>query len=523
MNTMQSRRHFIKTAGAGLAGIGFLPILGPVGRLWQPAMTFPRATPESQGVSSRGILAFIAAANASGASWHSFMLLRHGQVVAEGWWNPYAAEFTHSLYSLSKSFTSTAIGMLVKEDKLDIQQPVISFFPKDTPANPAPNLQKMTVKHLLTMNTGNGADTLPPMFKSDKSWVQTFLEQPVEFEPGTHFLYNTGATYMLGAILHAVTGQTLEQYLAPRLFQPLDITGYDWETSPQGLNTAGYGLRVKTEDIAKLGQLYLQKGKWKGKELLTESWVKDATGYQTSSQEGNGDWAQGYGYQFWQCRHNAYRGDGAYGQYCIVMPEKDAVLAITSQTADMQQSMNLVWEHLLPALQDGVLADDPASTAALKTALHSLALPVVKGNTTNPAASNYHRKKWTLDKNDFNATTMQFDFSPAGCTWTTQTPDGPTTLRLGWEKWVLNKDRQAYKFPEAGLNHQPTKVAGTATWIKDNTLQLNLRFVETLHGDGIQCVFEGDQLTVTFLDSLTAMTPGKADSRKALKGTLTTG
>ncbi|MET3878998.1 serine hydrolase [Chitinophaga sp. OAE865] len=518
---MQSRRHFIKTAGMGLAGIGFLPVLGPVKQLWSSSgVSFPYALPESQGVSSRGILSFIEAANASGISWHSFVLLRHGHIVAEGWWNPYAAEFTHSLYSLSKSFTSTAIGMLVKEGRLDIQSPVISFFPNDLPADPSPNLQKMTVKHLLTMNTGNGADTLPPMLKATKTWVQTFLEQPVEFAPGTHFLYNTGATYMLGAILHAVTGQTLEQYLAPRLFEPLDITGYDWETSPQGLNMAGFGLRVKTTDIAKLGQLYLQKGKWNGKTLLTESWVKDATGYQTSSQEGNGDWAQGYGYQFWQCRHGAYRGDGAFGQYCIVMPGKDAVLAVTSQTADMQKSLDIIWEHLLPALHDGTLPADPVQQAALKTSLSSLSLPVVKGSSNKDMAARYQGKNWTLDNNDFNASTMQFDFSPSGCTWTTQTADGVTSIRLGWEKWVLNKERQRYKFPEAGLNKQPTKVAGTATWINENTLQLNLRFVETLHGDRIQCVFDGDKLTVNFLDSLTAMTAGKADSRKALSGVM---
>ena len=132
---------------------------------------------------------------------------------------------------------------------------------------------------------------------------------------------------------------------------PLDIKGYDWETSPQGLNTAGYGLRVKTEDIAKFGQMYLQKGKWNGKEILTEAWVNDATSYQTSSQEGDGDWSQGYGYQFWRCKPGFYRGDGAYGQFCIVMPQHDAVLAITSESFNMQKSMTTVWENLLPAIK----------------------------------------------------------------------------------------------------------------------------------------------------------------------------
>jgi CubicO group peptidase (beta-lactamase class C family) len=249
---------------------------------------------------------------------------------------------------LSKSFTSTAIGLLVKEGKLDIHAKVVSFFPNDVPATVSDNLQQMTVRSLLTMNTGHGEDTMPKMRASQDSWVKTYLAQPLEFAPGTHFLYNTGNTYMLGAIVHQITGETLESYLGPRLFQPLGITGYDWEVSPQGLNTAGYGLRVKTEDIASLGQLYLQKGSWKGSTILPSAWVEEATSAQTTSQVNNGDWSEGYGYQFWRCTHGCYRGDGAYGQFCIVMPELDAVLAVTSQSPDMQKSLNIIWDNLLP-------------------------------------------------------------------------------------------------------------------------------------------------------------------------------
>ena len=337
-----NRRKFIKTSGTSALGISFLPVINQVNALFGKGTNFsaalPRATPESQGISSKGISDFIAAANASGYSWHSFMLLRHGNVVAEGWWKPFEPEFKHSLYSLSKSFTSTAIGLLVKEGKLNIDTPVLSFFPDDAPATPDENLKQMKIKHLLTMNTGHEEDSLPKMRGSDKVWVRTFLEQPVKFEPGSHFLYDTGATYMLGAIVYKVTGETLEKYLTPRLFQPLDIKGYDWETSPQGLNTAGYGLRVKTEDIAKFGQLYLQKGKWNNQEILPETWVNTATSYQTKSQEGNADWSQGYGYLFWRCKPGFYRGDGAYGQYCIVMPDQDAVMVVTGESPDMQNS-----------------------------------------------------------------------------------------------------------------------------------------------------------------------------------------
>jgi CubicO group peptidase (beta-lactamase class C family) len=390
-----SRRSFIKTTGAGTLGLSFLPVFTQVNNILgiDLSTSLPHASPESQGISSKAIRNFIKAANDSGIGWHSFMLVRHGNVIAEGWWKPFVPEYKHTLYSLSKSFTSTAIGMLVKDGKLKVDDQLISFFPNELPAQVSDNLKQVKIKHVLTMNTGHADDTMPKMRGSDKPWSQTYLSLPVQFEPGTHFLYNTGNTYMLGAVVHKITGKTLEEFLTPRLFQPLDIKGYDWETSPQGLNTAGYGLRVKTEDIAKFGQLYLQKGKWNGKAILTEDWIKEATSYQSKSQEGNGDWAQGYGYQFWRCKPGFYRGDGAFGQFCIVMPEQDAVLAVTSESWDMQKSMTTMWENLLPAMQAGPLAENQAEYAALKTDLNNLVLPVTKGSLLSSSSSKFNDKK----------------------------------------------------------------------------------------------------------------------------------
>ncbi|MET0393667.1 MAG: serine hydrolase domain-containing protein, partial [Chitinophagaceae bacterium] len=233
-----SRRNFIRTTGLTALGLGLLPSLSRSATFsntfYRPGPLL-RMTPESQGVSSTTILNFVRAANASGLDWHSFMLLRHGHVIAEGWWKPFEPSFRHTLYSLSKSFTSTAIGLLVKEGRLSVEDAVISFFKDELPGNVSDNLGQMKVRHLLTMNTGHGEDTMPKLRDSKDTWTKAFLAQPVAYQPGSHFLYNTGATYMLGAIVYKVTGHTLEQYLAPRLFQPLDIKGYDWEKSPQGL------------------------------------------------------------------------------------------------------------------------------------------------------------------------------------------------------------------------------------------------------------------------------------------------
>jgi hypothetical protein len=286
------------------------------------------------------------------------------------------------------------------------------------------------------------------------------------------------------------------------------------------LNTAGYGLRIKTEDIAKFGQMYLQKGKWNGKEILTENWVKAATGYQTKSQEGNGDWAQGYGYQFWRCKPGFYRGDGAFGQFCIVMPEQDAVFAVTSESWDMQRSMTTMWENLLPGIQSSVLAENPTDLATLKNELKSLALPVVKGSIHSSLSPKYNGKKFKLDKNDFAAEQMQFNFSKDGCAIITKIGMKETVIQFGWEHWIVNKETQRYIFPVPNRLHMPSKIAGTATWLNDTTLQLNARFVEAMHGDKITCIFDGNKVSVTFINTVAENTKGNPEKRLPLSGTM---
>lgn len=478
-----------------------------------PPLSLPVASPESMGVSSAAITKFVEAANASGLGWHSFMLIRHGHYVAGGWWKPFEPQFKHTLYSLSKSFTSTAIGLLVKEGRLDIHRKLLSFFPAEGPANSDENLQKMEIRHLLTMNTGHESDTMARI-RTDNNWTRNFLALPVKFAPGSHFMYNTGATYMLGAVVHKITGETLEKYLSTRLFNPLEITGYDWETSPEGLNTAGYGLRVKSEDIAKFGQMYLQNGKWKGRQILTPEWVKEATSYQTSSQEGNGDWAQGYGYQFWRCKPGFYRGDGAYGQYCIVMPEQDAVLAVTSESWDMQKSMTICWENILPGLKDKKLPEDAVAWNALKKTLKELKLPVTKRSIVSAESTKINGKKYLLGENEFGVKEAQFVFSKDKCLWKV----GSKTMEFGWENWLLNADKGKYVFAVPGRIHMPSQMAGTATWLNDNTLQLDARFVEAMHGDRVTCRFQEGGVTMEFLNSVAANTKDNPEKRGALKG-----
>lgn len=341
----------------------------------------PRSTPEAQGIASAAIRDFIETADREIDTLHSFMLVRHGQVVAEAWWQPESADKRHVLWSLSKSFTATAVGLAEAEGKLSLDDPVMKFFPAEAPAEPGPNLKAMRVRDLLTMSGGHEAE--PKFDLAAGPTVKSFLAHPVTHEPGTWFRYNTPGTYMLSAIVTRATGQTVLDYLRPRLFEPLGIEDPEWAATPEGFTLGGYGLHVRTEDIAKFGLLYLQKGRWNGKALLPEAWVEAATAKQVDNSRAPSartvDWQQGYGYQFWRCQHDCYRGDGRDGQICLVIPAHDAVVAITAQTGQMQPQLDLIWKKLLPAFRPEPLPADPAAVEALRqTAARLVAHPVRK-------------------------------------------------------------------------------------------------------------------------------------------------
>ncbi len=330
----------------------------------------PRATPESQGVSSVAIADMLDAMDANVNAMNSVMILRHGKVIAESWWTPHTPETTHAMYSLSKSFTSTAAGFAVTEGKLDIEKPIIEYFPDDLPNEVSENLKKMRVRDVLSM--AGGHDQEPPydglmnltrdaaeMARTPDDWAKIFLAYPVTHEPGTFFRYNSLGTYMISAIIQKQTGEQLVDYLQPRLFDPLRIEKPYWEVSPQGINKGGSGLFLHTEDMAKFGQFYLQKGMWNGKQLLPAEWIELATTKQVSNgDDPKSDWAQGYCFQFWRCRHNIYRGDGAYSQFIVVIPEKDAVIVSTADSNRYQDILNFYWERLLPAMSDEPLPEN---------------------------------------------------------------------------------------------------------------------------------------------------------------------
>lgn len=466
--------------------------------------SLPRSTPEAEGVSSAGLITFLDSAAADRHEFHSIMIIRHGKVVAEGWWAPYRPELRHTLYSTSKSFTSTAVGFAVTEKLLTVDDSVVSFFPDQVPGTVSPFLAQMTVKDLLTMSAGQAPDPTGKISSSSGEWVKDFLATPVLKEPGTEFLYNSMATFMLSAIVQKVTGEKLADYLRPRLFEPLGIEGYDWEESPEGINAGGWGLRVRTEDMAKFGLLYLQKGMWNGRQIIPAAWVEEATTFKIDQSPGalpevraRSEWMQGYCYQFWRCRHNSYRADGAFGQYIIVIPEKDAVVAITCETPDMQDEINLVWDFILPALKDESLPEDKESHAMLKERLAGLALPVPAEKPDSPVASAISGKRFMPEENQLNLESFSPLFTGDTCR---------VELEMNGQKYIIPFGRGRWEKSETQLagpnilsrpgSLQSHKIAAAYEWRTDSTLEMIIRYIESPHHIRIKCTFEGDTMVM---------------------------
>jgi CubicO group peptidase (beta-lactamase class C family) len=442
----------------------------------------PRSTPEEQGVSSSAILDFITAADANVEHMHGFVLVRHGHVVAEGWWTPYAAETRHALFSLSKSFTSTAVGLAVAEGKLGVDDEVIKFFPDEVPAEPSKTLKAMRVRDLLTMSAGHHAEDLAAFdIDSDEPLTRVFLSMPVAHKPGTLFVYNTPATFMQSAIVQRVTGQNLVEYLRPRLFEPLGIADPRWVQTKQGIAQGGTGLSLRTEEIARFGQLYLQKGQWNGKQIIPASWVEAATSRQVSNgSEPTSDWDQGYGYQFWRCRHGFYRGDGAFGQFCIVMPSLDAVVAINAGTRDMAGVMNLVWEKLLPGMaSSAALPPDPDNQAKLKATLAKLALPPASGSATSPSAASVSGRTFLVPKNEQGIASLALEVRESSDTLVIGVGETRHRIDCGRGAWVKGRTQLASDLHLSAINAGDQPVAASGAWPRPDTYVARLCFYES--------------------------------------------
>ena len=388
-------------------------------------------SPESAGVHSGAVLDFVNALDRINYV-HSFLLSRNGREIASGWWKPYDPETPHLLFSLSKSFVSCAVGLLADEGKITLDTPVTEIFPEYCADIADEKFFRMTVRHLLTMSAGHDR-CATEFFRAagQNDFVKVFFSSPLVHEPGSVFVYNSGATYLLSAIVRKLSGQNVTEYLAPRMLNDLGIAKRKWETCPAGTEFGGWGYRLTTREIAAFAEMLLNKGKVNGKQLVPAHYLEQACSFQIdNSRNEAADWRVGYGFQFWRCRNNAFRGDGAFGQYALVIPEKRVTLAITSGVSDMQQILDAVWEHLLPAFGSGPLPEDPGVLAALREKCSTLAVPALHGK--GPAEE--RTAEIVFNVNPVGISGCRIDLKKAFCRVVFRRENAPdTAISAGWE------------------------------------------------------------------------------------------
>ncbi len=349
---------------------------------------------------------------------HGVIAMRHGKIFLSTAWAPFDLESKGILHSLSKSFTSSAIGLAQQEGYLRITDTLLKYFPEYEDAVTDEKMRRVTLRDLLSMSCGHAECAMGQLRASPGQWVRDFIASKLQFEPGTHFAYNSAGTHMLAAVIKKTTGQNVREYLMPRLFAPLDIVPGLWESSLEDIDCGGWGLLLSTADIAKFAQCLLQNGSWNGQQLIPADYLAEATRKQSdNSMNEKPDWKLGYGYQFW-CSQHGYRGDGAYGQLALVIPELDFALAVNATVHNFQDLLNLIW-RFVEKFQDAPLPPAAPELLARSDALMTDRFDswLAAGTQGKPATRSVHNVVFQAD-----GVTVRFDSSPTRCALTFRYP-----------------------------------------------------------------------------------------------------
>ena len=449
-------------------------------------MTMPRSTPAAEGVDGRGLLALLNAFEAPGHGFHSLMIARHGQVIAEGWWAPYARERAHLGYSLSKSFTATVLGDLVGRSLIDLDAPVLSYLTEL--ASVSPKWRRVTVRDCIAMAVGHTTeawewrgDAEPPVAEPEApdQVLALILEREPDGEPGQVWAYNQVATYLVAQAIAAVTGEPLSAHIRRLLLDPFGGGDARAQRTLQGRDLGFSGLHVTTPAILALAQSWLDGGVWQGKRLVPTDYATLAprpTAVSLTAPDMLGDWAYGYGYSFWIASHG-YRGDGAFGQFAIVLPEQDVVVAITSETDAMQDVLDLLWRHLLPAI-DG--EPDPDADAQLAVRLAELEHPPLSGAELSAADQSGTERRPLVRAVRHKASQLPPDYRGASLE---ATADGHHLLTLGHlagDLVTVVGDGQWEESRWATPAGPDLPVVASGAW-RDGVFRAQLRLVETPH------------------------------------------
>lgn len=478
---------------------------------------FERVTPESVGIPSASIETLLDKLEEGWTEPHGLMIMRHGKVCAEGWWAPYAPGIRHGLQSHTKTYAATAVGIAYTEGLLKLTDRIVDIFPEDIPENPSENLRKLTVRDVLCM--GCGMETMP---RRSENWIKEFLATPVVHEPGTAFMYNSTGSTFLGAIVRKLTGLGLHDYLKPRLFDKIgiDADNLRWVTMPDGMEAGGGGLYATTEDNLRLMKLYADGGVWEGERILTEDYVKLATSKQNDSATERAvnppaeDNFVGYGFQIWMCRpQGVYRADGAMGQFTIVFPDRDMLLAITENASGStggempQKALDTIWEWLstLPDANVQALPEDEAASTHLARRMRTLALAA-------PRRSPESSLQETVNGNTYTITDGYFCLASSGMGRMMgggPLPAGADTVRLSFQEGfaaletVTGGKRETIRiamngaYVENHLDSMPGVALCSGVWEQENVFAITMRMVETCNQRFVTITFGDEDAVIT--------------------------
>ena len=464
-----------------------------------------RSTPAAEGISTQAVINMMDSLMAlPECDIHHVMVLRHGKVVAELHPSPFRAEDSHTLYSASKTFTALAVGCAIDDNLLRLTDRVMTFFPDKRSDRVSDNMADMTVRDLLMMASGMKSDWT--MRNNSTDWVKDWLAKSVDDKPGTVFQYDSMCSFMLSAIVQRVTGQTMLEYLQKKLFAPMHITVADWETSPDGINTGGWGLRVQAETMAKLGLLLLNKGNWNGQQLVSADYVTEACsrlidgGAKETVPPTDGN--QGYGYQVWQSKWpGSYRADGAMGQYTVVVPQEDLVVVILGMKLYGHEELACIWNQLMPGITNAPLQPEKKLQNRLVKLCTAAKLSLPKGKSTTKKAKAYMGKQLQLTNNRFGLKWLAVD----GSALQLAREDGTQ------EQWIMGCGRWQYNtmtgFPYYSINaihrmlgfsHGFTAAAAYA-WTSPMVLEIRIHYVDWI--SGMRFVIDFDKNEVTLCDT----------------------
>ena len=438
----------------------------------------PRSTPEEQGVPSKALVALFDSLHALPLTdMHAVVVMRHGKVIGEMYPKPYAPEYRHTMYSCSKTFVGIAVGLAIEDNRLRLDDRIAAIFPELLPDSVSKDLADMTVRHLLTMASGVKPDW--NMRSRGKEWIRTFLSKPVK-EPGTQYAYDSMVSYMLAAVVQKVTGKKLTEYLQERVFTPMNVTEWAWEESPEGVNTGGWGVHIQPESLAKFGQLILNEGSWEGKQLVPAEWIREMC--KKHRETGR----EVYGYHIWHCggHDGAVRADGALGQYVISVLDKDMVVVMTEATlGNGRDQRRLIWDVLLPQIQDEPLPANKKDYQKLLKKQDSYKLAEVKGKASSAFALNWKNKTIELGKNTFGWKSLKLNFDKKLVTMTvTETSGKSYELPFGYQQWMTTTFDAYPPYSITPIDRfkgleGPYYASGSYAWISKEELQLKVHYV----------------------------------------------